>query len=180
VKYLAGLLEADKKNFIFIDETGCCLNMSRKFARSKKGTRAFSKRPSGKGKRISMIGAVKFGRMLKCMKFKGTLTGDVFYFYIKKYLLKYLDSSKTVVLDNVSPHKNKKALALIRSTGAKIIFLPPYRPELNPIEYCWSVMKNTIRKLKPRTERELMEAYDISLQTVTSKSIKSFFYHCWV
>lgn len=180
VRYLAGLLEADKKNFIFIDETGCCLNMSRKFARSMKGKRAFSKRPSGRGKRVSIIGAVKFGKMLKCMKFKGTLTGDVFYLYIKNYLLKYLDSSKTVVLDNASPHKNEKALDLIRSTGAEIIFLPPYRPELNPIEYCWSVMKNTIRKLKPRTEAELFEAYDISLKTVKSKSIKSFFCHCWV
>ncbi len=69
-----------------------------------------------------MTGTVKFGKMLKCMKFKGAMTGAVFYFYIKNYLLKYLDSSKIVVLDNASPHKNKDALDLIRSTGAKIIF----------------------------------------------------------
>ncbi len=98
----------------------------------------------------------------------------------RKYLLKHLDSKKTVVLDNASPHKNKETLELIRKTGAEIIFLPPYRPELNPIEYCWSVMKNSIRKLKPRTEAELIKAYDISLRLVKSKSIKSFFRHCWV
>jgi transposase len=72
----------------------------------------------------------------------------LFEFYIKKYLLKYLDSSKTVLLDTASPHKNKEALALIRSTGAKIIFLPPYRPELNPIEYCWSGNEKHYKKIE--------------------------------
>lgn len=154
--------------------------MSRRFARSPKGKRAFSKRPSGKGKRISIIGAVKFGKIIGCMKFKGTLNGYLFYLYVKKFLLRHLDSSKTVVLDNASPHKNKAALELIKSTGAKVLFLPPYRPELNPIEYCWSLIKNNIRKMKPRTEKCLLSAYDISIKMVSAKSIKSFFRHCWV
>lgn len=127
-----------------------------------------------------MIGAVSFGKMLKCMKFKGTLNKIVFFLYVKKYLLKYLDSTKTVVLDNASVHKSSEALKLIRSTGAKVVFLPPYRPEFNPIEYCWSIVKNNIRKIKPRTENKLMDAYDASLKMLKSKTIKSFFNHCWV
>jgi len=127
-----------------------------------------------------MAGAVSFGKMLKCMKFKGTLKGVVFYFYIKNYLLKYLDKTKNVVLDNAGAHKNADAIKLIKSTGAKIIFLPPYRPELNPIEYCWSIIKNNIRKIKPRTEKELINSYNESLKFLKSETIKSFFDHCRV
>lgn len=121
-------MHLDKEQCIYIDETGFSLNMSRDYAWSYRGKRAYSKRRTGKGKRISVIGAVSLGNMFSCMFYEGGMNKKLFYYYVKNYLCKHLDKTKIVILDNLSSHKNKEALNLIRATGAQILFLPPYRP----------------------------------------------------
>ena len=163
---------------IFIDETGCCLNTIPLFGRSFRGKRVYAERPASKGKRVSMIGALSRDGLVDCMCFQGTLNGTVFTYYVDNFLLKFLRPGKTVIMDNASPHKNEEALKLIKDSGANILFLPPYCPELNPIEYCWSKIKNFIGKLKPRTVEELYEGYSLSLELISSNMAQACFRHC--
>ena len=162
-----------------MDEFGNSLNETLAFARSPKGHRAPAEKPTSPGKRISTIGALMSKGLATSMCFEGTLNGYVFLYFVEFFLLQNLDESKVVILDNASPHYNEEALDLIRSTGAKIIFLPPYRPELNPIEYCWAIIKNFIRKIKPRTVEDLYETISKGLNLIDSALAKSCFQHCF-
>jgi transposase len=79
----------------------------------------------------------------------------------------------------LSSHKNTEALNLIRETGAQILFLPLYRPELNAIEYYWPVIKNNVKKLQPKSKKEVTSTFTSSLNLITPKKIRDFFEHCW-
>lgn len=111
------------------------------------------------------------------MCFQGVLNGTVFAYYVDNFLLKFLRPGKTVITDNASPHKNKEAHKFIKDSGANILFLPPYCPELNPIEHCRSKIKNFIGKLKPRTEEELDEGYSLSSELISSMISLSLHHH---
>lgn len=148
------------------------------YGRSPKGERAYDTRPVAKGTRISMIGALSFRGLLDCMCFDGTLNGTVFAYYVENFLSGFLSPGKAVIMDNASPHKNEEALNMIEDKGAEILFLPPYCPELNPIEYCWSTIKKFLGKMKPRTVNELYDGYSMSLNLIDAEMARSCFRHC--
>jgi transposase len=152
--------------------------MTSLYGRSLRGERACGERPASKGQRISMIGALDINGLLDCMCFGGTLNGTVFSYYIENFLMKYLAPGKTVIFDNASPHKNQEALNLIEKSGADILFLPSYCPDLNPIEFCWSKIKHFLRNLKARTAEELYRGYADSLKLIDSKMAAACFRHC--
>lgn len=178
IDYRRELMKLDPENCVFVDETGCLLNMSRLYGRSPIGERACSDRPANKGKRISLIGALGFEGLLDCFCFEGTMNGSVFAYYIEHFLVKDLRPGMTVVFDNASPHKDEDALELIENAGAEILLLPPYRPELNPIEYCWSKMKSFLSKFKARTKEALYEGYSLAIELIDSEMARACFRHC--
>lgn len=112
------------------------------------------------------------------MCFQGTLTGEVFAYFAQHFLAPVLDANKVLVLDNASPHKNDRALKIIQNTGAKVLFLPPYSPEMNPIEYAWAKVKSLLKKFAPRTLDQLYESWDLSLLSIDSSLAKNCFLHC--
>lgn len=111
------------------------------------------------------------------LSFEGTLTGAVFLFFVEHFLCPILTPGKVVVMDNASAHKVAGVVERIEEKKATVLYLPPYAPELNPIELAWSKMKRTLRKLKARTKEELYEAWSIVLTSISSHHAKQFFRH---
>ena len=111
------------------------------------------------------------------MTFKGTLNKDVFEPYIKHFLAPTLNPGDIVVMDNCSVHRAKDILNPIYERGATVLFLPPYSPDLNPIELAWSKMKSVLRMLKARTIDEMSEALIVSLDSITKLDIANWFRH---
>ena len=108
----------------------------------------------------------------------GATNTEVFQAYVKHILLPTLKLGDIVVLDNLSAHKNQETRDLIESAGAELWFLPPYSPDLNPIEKMWSKIKSVLRTLKTRTEKALINAIAKALEAVTASDAKGWFESC--
>jgi transposase len=165
-------------NLIFIDETGATLNMTLPYGRSPEGERVIGTRPVSQGQRISTIGALSTEEMVACMTFEGTLNGEVFLSYLSDFLCPVLKEGQVVITDNARAHKVKGVKELIESKGAKLVYLPPYSPELSPIEMCWSKVKQFLKKAGARTEEALNEAISEALNMITENDCKGWFGHC--
>jgi len=152
--------------------------MSLAYGRAPLGDRVYDSKPTAKGDRISTIGALSIKEMMASMCFEGTLDSHVFTYYIQHFLLPYLAEGKVVIIDNCSAHKTEEVIELIESTGAKVLFLPPYCPEMNPIEYCWAKIKNFLKKQKARTKDALYKTIAEALKIITKQDIQGYFSHC--
>jgi transposase len=108
----------------------------------------------------------------------GATTKDIFKAYVEQILLPTLHAGDIVVLDNLSAHKNQEVRNLIESVGAELWFLPPYSPDLNPIEKMWSKIKSILRTLKARTEESLIKTIAKALEAVTASDAKGWFESC--
>ena len=178
VVYKKATAEYSLEDFVFIDESGASSNMANAYAYSPIGDRAFFPKPVSKGERISVIGAIGYNGLLNAFCFEGTLNSLLFSYYVENFLIKDLSPGKVVIMDNASSHKNTETIELIMGAGAEVLFLPPYCPELNPIEHCWSVVKNFLRKLMPKSKEELYQGWAEGLKLITTDLTKSCFKHC--
>jgi transposase len=104
--------------------------------------------------------------------------GDIFETYVQRVLAPSLRRGDIVVLDNLSSHKRPRILRLVRARGARLLFLPPYSPDFNPIEMMWSKVKSILCSLAPRTSEQLHAAITYALRQVTQEDAHSFFKHC--
>ena len=109
--------------------------------------------------------------------FEGTLNGAVFTTFIEQFLAPHLHKNTVLVLDNASVHKNKQAQTMIEETGAQVLFLPPYSPQLNLIEYCWAKEKQVIKRKKPREKEELDQAWFQALQFIDPQLTHQYIKH---
>jgi len=168
----------DLARLVFIDESGAKTNMTRLYGRAKEGRRAVDYTPSGHWCTTTMISSVRLDGSTACMVVDGATTKDVFMVYVEQILLPTLKVGDIVVLDNLSAHKNQEVGELIKSVGAELWFLPPYSPDLNPIEKMWSKIKSILRTLKARTEKALIDAIAKALDAVTANDVKEWFGSC--
>ena len=122
-----------------------------------------------------MISSIRLDGTTACMTVDGATTGEVFRAYVEHILVPTLRRGDIVVLDNLSSHKDKPALALIEQAGAEVRFLPPYSPDFNPIEKMWSKVKTLLRSAKARTEETLLAAIGASLAEVTAQNAEGWF-----
>jgi len=166
------------KDLVFIDETGVNLSLTRRYARAKIGKRAYSKCPFNRGKNITLIGALAMSGLVASFTFEGWTNKDAFITYIKEVLVPQLWSGACVVMDNLPAHKAKEVREAIESVGARVEFLSPYSPDFNPIENCWSKLKEYLRSQESRTYEELNQAITESIKLVTDKDIIGWFTHC--
>ena len=125
-----------------------------------------------------MISSIRRDGTTACMTVAGATTSEVFRAYVEHLLLPTLRPGDIVVLDNLSPHKDKAALALIERAGAEVRFLPPYSPDFNPIEKMWSKVKALLRSAKARTEEALLAAIGTALARVTARDAAGWFASC--
>src|SRR5689334_12880670 len=152
----------EAKNLIFIDESGANLRMSSPYARAEGGERIKMPIPFEHGPQFSMIGAISVNKVEAALYGEWATNGDIFHAFIKNNLLSQLKPKHTVIMDNVKFHLQARIRETIESTGAKVIFLPPYSPDLNPIENMWSKVKNTLRRLAPRTTRSFKKSIKVA------------------
>jgi transposase len=152
--------------------------MTREFGRAPRGERLEDRVPRNRGDVITMIGALTTEGLTAMMTIEGGTSGDVFATYVERVLLPELSAGDFVVLDNLGAHRDQRTRELIESVGAKLIFLPPYSPDLNPIEYAWSKVKSLLKLAKARSHEALDEAFGYVLNIVTSKDAQGWIGHC--
>jgi len=163
---------------VFLDESGAKTNMTRLRGRALEGQRLHDSAPHGHWYTTTIIGAVRLDGSTACMAVDGATDKDIFREYVRHVLVPTLRVGDIVVLDNLSAHKDRKTQDLIEQAGAKLCFLPPYSPDLNPIEKMWSKVKTFLRAQKARTEEELFQAIRLALETVTPKDVEGWFRSC--
>jgi transposase len=170
--------DIQQENLIFIDETGINLSLARTYARSHEGMRAYSKRPYVRGQNISLIGAIALKGFIGAMTVEGGTNGDVFRVFIEQILLPELWPGAVVVMDNLSAHKVMGIQETIEAVGAKVVYLSPYSPDFNPIENCWSKLKQYLRSVAARSRDDLEIAINKGLELISLKDLRNWFAHC--
>ena len=136
---------------VFIDETWAKTNMTRTHGRSARGNRLLAKVPHGHWQTLTFLAALRHDRITAPCVFDGPINGQSFRAYIEQVLIPTLQPGDVVVLDNLGSHKGHAVRAAIRAAGAHLLFLPPYSPDLNPIEQVFSKLKTLLRKAAERT-----------------------------
>lgn len=166
------------EDLIFIDETGVNLAMTRTYARAAKGERAYGGRPLQRGENITLIGAIALSGFLGAMTVNGGTNTDVFRVYVEQILVPCLWPGAIVVMDNLPAHKVKSISEIIAAAGARVVYLSAYSPDFNPIENCWSKLKEYLRSVAARTRDLLEEGITNAINLVTSSDLNNWFAHC--
>jgi transposase len=162
----------------FIDESGTNIAMTRLYGRAPRGQRVVGSVPQNYGQNITMLAALSATGVEAVMTVEGATDGDVFRTYVRRVLAPTLSKGDIVVLDNLGAHKVEGVREVIEARGARLIYLPPYSPDLNPIERCWSKIKTALRAAKARTREALEVAISQALATVTESDARAWFKHC--
>jgi len=136
---------------VFIDETWIKTNMTRLGGWSRLGQRLLGKVPHGHWKTLTLVAALRHDSIVAPCVFDGPINGESFLAYVRKLLVPALRPGDIVVLDNLGSHKGSAVREAITAAGARLIFLPPYSPDLNPIEQVFSKIKTLLRKQDART-----------------------------
>ena len=166
------------QRLIFIDETWAKTNMTRLRGRAPLGERLVAKVPQGHWKTTTLIAALDASGLRCSTVVDGAVNSDVFEAFVQQVLCPQLRSGDVVVLDNLSSHKRKRTRELIESAGAQLLFLPPYSPDLNPIEMVFSKVKQLLRSLACRTREALWNMMQSVLDRVTASDAAHCFRHC--
>lgn len=125
-----------------------------------------------------MIGSIRWDGSIACMTIEGTTDTEVFRAYVRQVLCPTLRFGDVVIMDNLSPHKSELTLSLLAQAGARVLFLPAYSPDLNPIEKMWSKIKACLRTTEARTQPALTQAIASALQSVTRQDAINWFASC--
>jgi transposase len=165
-------------DLIFLDEFGINLAMTRTHARAPIGERVKVTEPFHHGGNISVISALGLHGVYAPMTIEGAVNSEVFELYVKHLLVPCLRPGNIVLLDNVKFHYSPKAIELIEAAAAKVLHIPAYSPDLNPIEECISKIKEILRSFKARTKRRLTNALAKAITLVTESDIRGWFKHC--
>ncbi|MGB8646970.1 MAG: IS630 family transposase [Anaerolineae bacterium] len=162
----------------FLDESGVNLGMTRLFGRAAPGQRVVDVTPGDAGPHYSLLATLSLQGIQAPWLMQGAMDGAAFEVYIAQVLVPSLQRGDIVLIDNLSFHKATHIRRLIESAGARLEFLPPYSPDLNPIELCWSKVKTALRTAKARTFDALVAALDAAFASVSNQDIAAWFAHC--
>lgn len=152
---------------MFIDETGAATNMARRYGRSPRGQRLDAAVPHGHWQTTTFIAALRQDRIAAPCVFDGPMNADCFRAYVEQCLAPTLSVGDIVVLDNLSSHKVAGIRETIEAVGASLLYLPPYSPDLNPIEQAFAKLKSILRKVAARTLDALIAAIAHALAAFT-------------
>lgn len=168
----------DLQRLVFLDETGAKTNMTRLYGRAMHGQRCYDSTPDGRWERTTLLSAVRVNGETYSIVFDGALDTKMYNAYIEKILAPALKPHDIVIADNLNVHKSEVAKQLVEEMGASYIALPPYSPDLNPIEKMWSKIKQFLRGVKARTKEELEKAIASALDTITPEDTEGWFASC--
>ena len=166
------------KRLNFIDEIGLNLGLTRLYARATPGVRVVEGTPGRSGTHYTAVAALGWRGVQAPSIWPGAMTADYFEAYITQDLAPSLRRGEIVVADNLSAHKCPRAQEALTARGVRLVFLPPYSPDFNPIELCWSKVKTALRAAKPRTWEAIVDALAGALRSVHWRDIQAWFAHC--
>jgi len=152
--------------------------MTRLRGRAPRGERLIDKTPHGHWKTTTLIAALGIGGMRCSTVVDGAVNGDVFEAFVEQVLVPELQSGDVVILDNLSSHKRQRIRELIEGTGTRLVFLPPYSPDLNPIELIFAKVKQLLRSLACRSRDALWDVMQSVLNQVTPADACNCYEHC--
>jgi transposase len=170
--------EIYSKRLVFVDEMGANTSLSSLRAWSKRGERAHCSVPRNRGPNTTLLTSMSAEGMGPSLAVEGATTRPVFETYVEKVLLRSLRRGQIVVMDNLTAHKGDRIRELIESAGCELLYLPPYSPDLNPIEEAFSKIKGLLRKAGARSREALIEAMGRALEAITFEDARGFFKHC--
>jgi transposase len=168
----------DARDFVFVDECGSHTSLAPVYGYSPRGERVYSEVPRNRGPNTTLLASMSIEGMGECLAVEGATTKAVFEAYVERVLAPSLRAGQVVVMDNLSAHKGERVRELIESRGCELIYLPPYSPDLNPIEEAFSKIKGLLRKAAARTREALIEALGAAISAVSSTDALGFFEHC--
>lgn len=170
----------DPGSLVFLDESGAKTNMTRQYGRAMKGDRVDDAVPHGHWCTTTMLSAIRLDGVIEpaSLVYDGPTDTAVFLTYVENCLAPALNPGDVVVMDNLSSHKVKGVAEAIEAAGADAWYLPPYSPDLNPIEKLWSKVKANLRSIKARTTETLYDAIGDALRTITQDDLRGFFRSC--
>jgi transposase len=170
-EFLAGRLK-------FLDEMGSNLALTRLYGRAAPGERVSEGVPQNYGENVTTLAAIGLDGVCAPMTVNGAVDGAVFLAYVREVLCPTLREGDVVVMDNLRAHKVAGVREAIEARGARVEYLPPYSPDFNPIEKCWSKVKTYLRRAKARTREALEAALKEALLTITGADALAWLAHC--
>ncbi len=170
--------EVDAERLLFVDEMGVNISLSPLYAWSRRGERAFGSAPRNWGKNVTLLASITHRGVGPCLAVEGPTTREVFEAYLERVLAPTLEPGRVVVMDNLSAHKGGRVREIVERAGCELIYLPPYSPDLNPIERAFSKVKGLLRRAEARTRESLIEAMGWALEAVSARDARGFFGHC--
>jgi transposase len=154
------------------------LAMTRLYGRAPAGVRVVGSAPQNYGPNVTMLGALGIQGLQAVMTVDGATDADVFRTYVKRVLGPTLTPGDLVVMDHLQAHKAVGVQQAIARRGARLLYLPPYSPDLSPIEPCWSKVKTALRTAKARTRAVLDATIAEAMVTVSPTDARNWFNHC--
>jgi transposase len=164
----------DPKRLVFIDETWAKTNMAPLRGWGPRGQRLIGKAPHGRWSTLTFLAALRHDRIEAPCLFNGPINGQKFQAYIEQFLIPTLQPGDIVVLDNLASHKGKQVRRAIRRARAKLIFLPPYSPDLNPIEQAFAKLKHWLRQAQARSIEEIYQSLASILQRFQAQECAAY------
>jgi transposase len=163
------------EQLIFLDESGVSTQMTRRYARAPRGIRVHETTPEGNWKILTILGAMSIQGIIAAMTIEAATDAEIFLAYLDHVLCPALKPGDVVVMDNLSSHKVTGVRERIEAAGAEVLYLPPYSPDLNPIEKAWAKLKQLLRAAKARTVEALEQAITDLLPAITTQDAQAWF-----
>jgi transposase len=160
---------------VFLDETGTSTKMTRLRGRCLRGRRLFARAPFGHWTTQTVVAGLRCYGLTAPFVIDGPMTRQIFETYVETQLAPTLAKGDVVILDNLSAHKSAKAAQCLKQRGAWFLFLPPYSPDLNPIEQVWSKIKAHLRKAEARTFEALWRAIGDICELIEPEECRNYF-----
>jgi transposase len=163
---------------VFVDETGAATNMARKCGRCRRGRRLRVGIPHGHYKTVTLVAGLRLSGLVAQKAFDKPMNAATFEEWVEKCLAPTLSPGDVVVMDNLSSHTGPRVAELIKAAGAKLRYLPPYSPDMNPIEKAYSKLKAFLRKIPERTVAGLLNALDACAEIFKPEECVNYFAAC--
>ena len=169
-------LDLDK--LVFFDESGVNTLMARTRGRSLKGTRLVDCAPAGRYETLTLMSAVRLDGVVAPMLLDGPVNAQTFAGYLEECLVPALEPGDILIMDNLPAHKSVRITQAVEIAGCVLVYLPPYSPDLTPIENMWSKVKASLRQTAARSFEGLLDAVAEALRAITPEDCDGYFEHC--
>ena len=168
----------DPARFVFLDETSATTNMVRRYGRCARGERLVDATPWGHWKTTTFVAGLRSSGVIAPLVLDGPMTGEAFRAYVEQMLAPALQPGDVVVMDNLAAHKVAGVREAVRAAGASVLYLPPYSPDLNPIEQLFAKLKALLRKAATRTKDAVWTTIGDLIEAFTPNECRNYLANC--